>query len=169
MEGKKTGAEFVIYRKIESGDDAAIARIIRENLEANHLDIPGTAYFDEHLDHISTYYLANPSGREYFILTDVQGRVIGGIGLAECDLFEDCAELQKLYLCEDCKGSGLGYDMIRKVEERARELGYRQIYLETPTNLEAALHIYARSGYRQIPKPEAVVHSAMNCFLLKKL
>ncbi len=34
------------YRKITAADDAAIAKIIRENLEKQHLDIPGTAYFD---------------------------------------------------------------------------------------------------------------------------
>ena len=169
MEGKKTGAESVIYRKIESGDDAAIARIIRENLEANHLDIPGTAYFDEHLDHISTYYLANPSEREYFILTDVQGRVIGGIGLAECDLFEDCAELQKLYLSDDAKGRGTGYELICKIEDKARELGYRYMYLETHTNLGAAIHIYEKSGYKAIEKPAGVIHSAMNKFFIKEL
>ena len=39
---------------ITEDDDAAIAAIIRANLERYHLDIPGTAYFDPELDHLSS-------------------------------------------------------------------------------------------------------------------
>lgn len=44
------------YRKIKEDDDQKIAEIIRENLQRLHLDIPGTAYFDPELDHLSAYY-----------------------------------------------------------------------------------------------------------------
>ena len=59
--------------------------------------------------------------------------------------------------------------MIRFIEERARALGYRQMYLETHTNLQAAIHEYERSGYRQIPRPAAVVHTTMDRFYIKEL
>ena len=42
-----------IIRPITADDDAAIAAIIRDNLRAAHLDIPGTAYFDPELDHLA--------------------------------------------------------------------------------------------------------------------
>lgn len=35
------------YRKMESRDDEIIAKIIRNNLEKLHLNIPRTAYFDK--------------------------------------------------------------------------------------------------------------------------
>ncbi len=146
--------------------DADIARLIRSNLKACHLDIPGTAYFDEGLDHLSDFY-AEP-GRAYYALLD-GGVVIGGIGMAEFDGFESCAELQKLYLDDSAKGHGLGYRMIAHIEECARQMGYESMYLETHTNLQAALHIYERSGYRAIPRPESVVHSTMNRFFFKDL
>ena len=85
------------YREITPADDAALARIIRTNLKAHRLDIPGTAYFDSHLDHLSEYYLADPAKRYYLIATEGD-EVVGGVGLAELSFFEDCAELQKLYL-----------------------------------------------------------------------
>ena len=44
------------YRKTEPSDDRRIAEIIRSNLEEFHPDIPGTAYFDPELDHLSAYY-----------------------------------------------------------------------------------------------------------------
>lgn len=43
------------------------------------------------------------------------------------------------------------------------------MYLETHTNLQAAIHVYEKCGYRNIPKPDFVVHSAMNRFYLKNL
>ena len=148
--------------------DAALAALIRASLKAHALDIPGTAYFDAMLDHLSEFYSADPVRRAYFILMD-DGRLVGGIGLAEIDLFENCAELQKLYLDDSVKGRGLGYRLIEKVEDAARALGYDRMYLETHTNLQAAIHIYEKSGYALIDRPEAVVHSTMNRFYLKEL
>ena len=49
------------YRKIKEADDKKIAEIIRENLQRLHLDIPGTAYFDPELDHLSAYYNNDPA------------------------------------------------------------------------------------------------------------
>lgn len=149
--------------------DAALAALIRHNLKAHGLDIPGTVYFDEGLEHLSEYYSARPDRRAYFILLDDGGALAGGIGLAEFPLFDDCAELQKLYLSDAVKGRGLGYRLIERVEDAGRERGYRRIYLETHTNLRAALHIYEKSGYIAIDKPEAVVHATMNRFFIKEL
>lgn len=156
-------------QKLTPEYDAPLAALIRHNLKAHGLDIPGTVYFDEGLDHLSEYYSAAPDRRAYFILVDDDGALAGGIGLAEFPLFENCAELQKLYLSATVKGRGLGYRLIEKVEDAARELGYSRIYLETHTNLRAALHIYEKSGYVAIDKPKAVIHATMNRFYIKTL
>ncbi len=146
--------------------DAAIARLIRENLKACHLDIPGTAYFDEALDHLSGFY--DCPSRAYYVLVEDE-RVVGGVGLAEFSGFPHCCEMQKLYLDDSVKGHGYGYDLIRMIEEKARQMKYRQMYLETHTNLQAAVHIYEKSGFREIPRPDSVIHSTMNRFFLKDL
>ena len=156
------------YRKIEKSDDPSLAIIIRKNLKAHKLDIPGTAYFDDNLDHLSDYYLADADKRFYLVATE-DGSVVGGIGVDKLDLFENCAELQKLYLDDSVKGHGYGYEMIRMIEDKARELGYGKIYLETHTNLPTAIHMYEKSGYREIDKPEGVIHSTMNKFFIKDL
>ncbi|MBQ9613573.1 MAG: GNAT family N-acetyltransferase [Lachnospiraceae bacterium] len=157
------------FRLIKPEDNAALAVLIRANLKARGLDIPGTVYFDSILDHLSDYYLADPERQAYYVQVDDEGRVVGGIGLAPFEGFENCAELQKLYLDDSVKGHGYGYDLIRLVEEKARGLGYSRMYLETHENLQAAIHIYERSGYRLIDKPDCVVHSAMTHFYLKEL
>lgn len=156
-------------RLIKPEDNAALAVLIRANLKARGLDIPGTVYFDSILDHLSDYYLADPARQAYYVQVDDDGRVVGGIGLAPFEGFENCAELQKLYLDDSVKGHGYGYDLIRLIEEKAREFGYSRMYLETHGNLQAAIHIYEKSGYRLIEKPDCVVHSAMTHFYLKDL
>jgi putative acetyltransferase len=158
---------MIDYREMTAGDDAAVAKLIRDNLKKYKLDIPGTVYFDDGLDHLSDYY--GTGDKKYFVIEDESGKVIGGIGFARLDFMEETAELQKLYLDDSAKGSGLGYKLISLVEEKMREAGFKHSYLETHNNLEAAIHIYEKSGYGEIPKPEAVVHSAMNRFFLKDL
>ena len=144
--------------------DAAVAELVRSNLRAYGLDIPGTAYYDEWLDHLSDFY--REPGRAYEVLLS-DGQVIGGVGLAA---FEgDCCELQKLYLADAAKGRGLGYVMMAHIEDLARRMGYRQVYLETHSNLKTALHLYEKTGYRRIERPASVIHSTMDRFYLKVL
>lgn len=154
------------FAPIAPEHDAAMAWIVRRSLKAYGLDIPGTAYFDASLDHLSAYY--DRPGRCYYVLLQA-GMVVGGIGVAEFDRLRGGCELQKLYLDEPARGRGLGYEMIRFIEARARELGYEWIYLETHTSLAAAIHEYERSGYRQIERPASVVHTTMDRFYLKQL
>lgn len=158
----------MICREICVEDDAVLAGIIRKNLKAHGLDLPGTVYFDDNLDHLSTFYLGDKEKRYYFIAMENE-KIIGGIGLAEIDFFDDCAELQKLYLVDEMKGRGLGTKLIELVENKARELGYRRLYLETHTNLAAAIHLYEKCGYREIAKPAEVNHATMNRFYIKDL
>ena len=145
---------------------AAVAGLIRRSLEAVGLDIPGTAYSDPGLDRLSAYYMK--PGRAYCVLLE-NGELIGGAGFAECAGFADCCELQKLYLCDRAKGMGLGRTLLGHAEAGAREAGYRRIYLETHSVLRAAVRLYEKTGYREIPRPAWIVHSAMDRFFIKEL
>ncbi len=157
------------FRQIEPCDDTAIAELIRHNLRVYRLDIPGTAYFDENLYHLSDFYLADPEKRTYIILADDANRVIGGVGIAGFDGFDDCAELQKLYLDDSYKGKGLGYELMKQAEAAAAARGYKRIYLETHDNLSVAIHLYKKCGFAEIESPASIVHSTMNRFFLKEL
>lgn len=156
------------YRLIEPKDDRILAEIIRDNLKAHKLDIPGTVYFDDNLNHLSDFYLASPQ-RAYFIALDDNDNIVGGIGLAELDFMDDTAELQKLYLIDAAKGQGLSYKLMELVEKAAINKGYKRMYLETHTNLKTAIHVYEKCGYKLIEKPKEVVHSSMNRFYIKRL
>ena len=154
------------FAPIQPHQDAAMAAIVRAALKEHGLDKPGTAYFDASLDHLSAYY--DRPGRAYYVLLDGE-TVVGGVGVAEFEDLPGCCELQKLYLAPAFHGRGLGSQMIRYIEDRARALGYHQISLETHTALGAALRAYERAGYRSIPRPASVIHTTMDRFYLKEL
>ena len=157
------------YRKLTAADDAAVAKIIRDNLEALHLDIPGTAYFDPELDRLSAYYDAAPRTRTYFVALDEAGQVIGGVGAAEFAAIPGCAEIQKLYLSDGAKGRGCGKELMQLAENWAREAGFQRLYLETHSSLKAAVGLYEKLGFREIPRPASVLHGTMDRFFLKEL
>jgi len=153
-------------REIEARDNAAIAAIVRKNLEAADLAVPGTVYFDEALDRLSEVY-GRPDSK--FLILEKENEVVGGIGFARFMDKADTAELQKLYLDDSVKGEGLGYKLIDRVEQEMRLAGFTRSYLETHNNLEAAIHIYEKAGYTEIERPAEVSHSFMNRFFIKTL
>ncbi|MEO2782809.1 hypothetical protein [Ligilactobacillus ruminis] len=67
---------------------------------------------------------------------------------------KDCAEIQKPYPDDE------GARVREKTDVRGGEAGCRRLYLETHTNLAAAL--YEKLVFRMIDKPDFVMHGAMN-------
>ncbi len=160
----------MVIRPIEPRDDEAIAAIVRCALEAHGLNVPGTAYFDPELDHLSAYYAAE-SGRGYFVAEDEQtGRVVGGAGYAHMTGTEDVAEVQKLYVDASARVRGIATAIMDTVEAGAREAGYQAVYLETHHALAAAIGMYRARGYRELNGPlPGSPHTTMDYFFTKDL
>lgn len=155
-------------RLITDADNPVIAEIIRTNLKKFHLDIPGTAYFDTELDCLSKYYSALPEKRAYFIAEN-DNKIIGGVGVAEFESIDRCAEIQKLYLTDAAKGKGLGRMLMQTAENFAKDRNYKKLYLETHSSLKAAIRLYEKLGFKETDCPEFVLHSTMDRFYLKEL
>ena len=156
------------YRQIESKDNKVIANIIRKNLEKYHLDIPGTAYYDPQLDSLSDYYY-DSKDRIYFVALNELNQVVGGIGIDQFEGIPDCAEIQKLYLDDSIKGQGYGKSLMTIATNWAKEVGYKQLYLETHHHLKEAIGLYEKFDFNLISKPKSVVHGTMDRFYLKQI
>jgi predicted DNA-binding protein (MmcQ/YjbR family)/GNAT superfamily N-acetyltransferase len=78
----------------------------------------------------------------------------GGVPIA-CGAFkmydEDRAELKRIYTEPSVRNMGLGAELVRRLEARAKIKGYRWCILETGKPLEAACHLYQKAGYKIIP------------------
>ena len=78
-----------------------------------------------------------------------------------------CADMQNCVSEMDYRLSF--YRLMEKIESEAVKRGYTAMYLETHSNLEAAMHLYERAGYELIDRPESVVHTTMDRFYYKQL
>ena len=157
---------MVKIRPIEAGDDPRMATIIRASLKSYGLDIPGTAYFDKELDHLSSFY-DKKDNREYFVAVDKYNDVLGGNGIAEFDPVNNIAELQKLYITESARGQHLSYRLLDTAMGFAKGAGYKTIYLETHHSLVEAVHLYQSYGFTDLGHPlNNGEHSSMDKFFV---
>ena len=60
-------------------------------------------------------------------------------------------EMKRLWVRASCRGSGLGERLVRAVLQRATELGYALIRLDTLGHMDRAQMLYRRFGFREIP------------------
>lgn len=144
--------EDIIVRHIEAGDNAAMAKIIRNALEEFGANKPGTVYFDESTDHLFELFQAEPLS-EYFV-AEKDGVLLGGAGIYPTEaLPEGTCELVKMYLSPAARGMGLGRAMIAKCIEAAQAKGFTQIYLETMPELKKAVSVYEKFGFSYLSGP----------------
>ncbi|MGP9021039.1 GNAT family N-acetyltransferase [Streptomyces sp. BR1] len=61
------------------------------------------------------------------------------------------AELTRVYVRPEMRGSGGGAALLTALEDAARRLGARRLALDTRHDLVEARALYARNGYREIP------------------
>jgi len=62
------------------------------------------------------------------------------------------AEIKRMWVDRAWRGCGLGARMLVALEDEARRLGYREVYLDTNSTLVEAISMYERSGYRGIER-----------------
>jgi len=155
-------------RPIQARDDARIAEIIRTVMPEFGATGCGFAINDPEVDWMSRAY-AQPRCA-YFVVED-QGVVLGGGGIAPLEGADAATcELRKMYFLPAARGRGAGAAMMERCLEAARELGFRQCYLETLSGMDAAMKLYERSGFRRIDAPMGDTgHGGCNTFYLRAL
>ena len=155
-------------RPIRSGDDAAMAAIIRAVMPEFGATGSGFAINDPEVDWMSRAY-AEPR-HAYFVL-ERDGAVLGGAGVAPLAGGDgDTCELRKMYFLREARGIGAGTAMMAQCLHAARDFGFRQCYLETLGGMDAAMRLYERSGFHRIDQPMgATGHGGCNAFYLLEL
>jgi putative acetyltransferase len=138
-------------RLIESGDNEALAIIIRRTLEEFGANHPGTVYFDPTTDYL--YQLFQTPHSCYFVATLPQGIVGGGGIFPTTGLPPDTCELVKLYLLPEVRGIGLGKRLIEQCFQQALALGFSRMYLETMPELTIAVPLYEKMGFQYLDGP----------------
>jgi putative acetyltransferase len=128
----------------------------------------GFAINDPEVDWMSRAYSA---ARAAYFVIEVDGRVVGGGGMAPLEGGDDrTCELRKMYFLPEVRGVGAGAALMARCLDAARDAGFRQCYLETLTGMDAAMRLYERSGFRRIDAPMGDTgHGGCNTFYLREL
>jgi GNAT superfamily N-acetyltransferase len=71
-------------------------------------------------------------------------------------------EIKRMYVRPGARGGGIGRALLRALENEARRIGARRIALETGDAQEAAIAMYSRAGYREVPCSGG--HERSRCF-----
>ncbi len=161
-------------RPIEPGDDPAIAAIIRQVMTEFGCSGPGFSIHDAEVDHMSRAYAAVDAGYWVLDADDPAGRrVVGGGGfgrLAGTTVADAVCELRKMYFLPEIRGLGAGRALMDHCLEEARAEGYRTIYLETAKSMEAARHLYEKSGFKPLCGPRGSTgHSGCDRYYERQL
>ena len=158
----------VVFRPIALNDNREIADLIRSVFREFKIDRPGTVYTDPATDHL--YELFRTPRSAYWIAEE-EGIIKGGCGVFPTPgLPEGTAELVKLYLLPGSRGKGTGRQLIEKSIGSAKELGYRQLYLESFPELSKAIGLYEKQGFKFISGAMGNSgHYACNIWMLKDL
>jgi GNAT superfamily N-acetyltransferase len=83
------------------------------------------------------------------LLASLHGRVVGVVGVHVLPGDWDVAELKRLYVQPEARGSGVGEALVRAAISAAGALGCRTIWLESkPGLMDAAIALYRRLGFR---------------------
>lgn len=101
---------------------------------------------DRDITDIETNYLDRNGVFE--VIENDGGKIVGTVGLYPLD--ETTIELRKMYFAPEVRGLGLGQKLLREMIEKARNLGYLRVYLETASVLKQAMHIYKKAGFKPV-------------------
>jgi putative acetyltransferase len=81
-----------------------------------------------------------------FVLAFVQEEAVG---CAAIRLFDDYAEVKRMYVKPAYRGNGIAHRLLDKLESLAQEAGIRVLRLETGTRQQEAMKLYERCGFKR--------------------
>jgi putative acetyltransferase len=146
-----TETASIRIRRIQPGDDAQIARIIRATMTEYGATGPGHSIHDPEVDAMSAAYGDTRSA--YWVL-DQDGTLLGGGGMGPLKGGDgDTCELRKMYFLPEARGKGLGRKVAAEILAFAQSAGYRRIYLETMTAMADARQLYEKLGFKRSSTP----------------
>jgi len=106
-------------------------------------------------------------GRGAFLMATRAERPVGCGAVRRID--DSSAEVKRMYVIPDERGKGVGCSIVEALENEANRLGLTRLVLETGVRQHAAMALYHRLGFRQIPPFGEYVSSPLSVCMEKGL
>ena len=107
----------------------------------------GNGPWDDDLHRIESEYIE--AGGEFYVGV-IDGRIVAMGALKR--LTGTRAEICRMRVHPNLQRKGLGTRILSKLEERARELGFRTLTLDTTAGQVAAIRMYTKAGYEEVAR-----------------
>ena len=107
----------------------------------------GNGPWDDDLHRVEAEYIN--AGGEFYVGI-IGGRIVAMGALKR--LSDTEAEICRMRVHPELQRRGLGTRILSKLEERARELGFRTLTLDTTVGQVAAMSMYRKAGYEEVAR-----------------
>ena len=148
-------------RRYQDADNPAVLELHHLALEATGAYFPGK--WNDDLDDIQNHYLNN--GGEFLVGT-LDGKIVCmGAFRRKSDTL---AEIKRMRVLPEYQRRGFGQIILNQLEEKASQLGYTELCLDTTTLQVPAQKIYQKNGFTvtgrgQMPPFEVIYyHKTLN-------
>lgn len=138
-------------RPIEPADVPALLSIIAESRGEYGIAERGLALIEPADRELHANYQRQ---RSLYFVARLNGEIVGGAGVAPLAGADPLTcELQRMYLRKDARGRGIGDALLERCLDAAKQFLYVRCYLETITQMHAAVEFYGRHGFRDLQAP----------------
>lgn len=145
----------MIVRDARDEDLVEVRGLLREYVDSLGIDLSFQQFNHEYASLPGEYASSGfgPRGaanqpRGALLVAESEGRLVGCVALRRWN--DDVAEMKRLYVRPRMRGLGTGHRLVLTAIERARELGYRTIRLDTLPSMHRAIAMYQRLGFAEI-------------------
>lgn len=147
----KVSKDNIVIREIRQEDNAQIEAVIKGCFPEFKIPLKGTAYEDAETPFMYESYQGE---REVYFIIANETEVLGGGGIKPLKDFNgNVCELQKMYFSPKVRGKGFGKKMFEACLKAAKDFGFETCYLESASQLKAAIHIYEDFGFEHRTEP----------------
>lgn len=87
----------------------------------------------------------------YIFMAVLDGKPVGCFAMMKSANPKYDYELVKFAVNPDIQGHGIGSKLISHCIDKARQLGAKRLFLESNRKCAAAVHLYAKYGFHEIP------------------
>ena len=102
-----------------------------------------------------------------FLVARLDSHLAGGVGVRPIgNANKNLGEVKRLWVRPDLRQRGYATALMKDIEQRARLLGYRRLYLETGSKQPEAIAFYAKTGWESIDEfpPGVFTHPTSHRF-----
>ncbi|MDA7741992.1 GNAT family N-acetyltransferase [Francisellaceae bacterium] len=105
-----------------------------------------------------------------YLVARVNGKIVGGCGIASFNESSKICELRKLFLLPESRGFGIGQKLVLGCLDFSGSQGFKNCYLDTMKNMSSAIALYEKFGFKHLDGPlEGTEHNGCDVWMLKTL